>query len=78
MEFLGLRPRSKGILVLDPKFNFALKTNTTFSKATVDVLGVIGDLAMPPFSLLLLALLSQFKKVSRMLAWNIIHEGYSA
>ena len=48
--------------------DLASKTNATFSKATVDILEVIGDIVMPPFSLLQLALLSQVKKVSRIVA----------
>ena len=54
---------------------FALKMNATLSKATIDALEVIGNLVMPPFSLLQLALLSQIKKVSHMVAGPNI--GYS-
>ena len=42
--------------------SFALKANTAFSKTTLDVLEVIGDLVMLPFSLHWLASLSQVKR----------------
>ena len=43
-------------------------TIDTFSKVEVDILEVIGSLAMPPLSFLQLVLLSKVKKVSQIVA----------
>ena len=47
--------------------------STTLFKA-LDVLEVIGGFAMPPLLFLQLVLLI---KVSQMIAWKIVHEGYT-
>ena len=47
-------------------------------RQVTDVLEVIGDFSLPSFSLQQLAMLSKVAKVSQMVAYEIVCEGYKA